>query len=103
MIETEKETVPSRLLTFEMNERVVRGWYVETGDTLVQVKVYSDSKGIFKEGDHTNIHKHFLQDLEDQEFISQCQYDKLNIIQKWFGKYYIGIPVLAGMLYYVFS
>jgi hypothetical protein len=102
MIETEKEQLTAwdrKLLTFEMHGRTIKGHYMDVNKKLVQIRVSEDSDGIFQKGDYTNLHKGFLTEYEDEIYIQTEEYYKLNILQKVGGKYYLGYPVAAGIIY----
>jgi hypothetical protein len=101
--EAREEAKRQRIITFDINGRIISGTFIEVGRTLIQIRILKDSKDILKKGDHTNIHRHFLEDDLDRRFIDDCEYDNLNIVQKWTGKYYLGIPLVIIVAWYCFS
>lgn len=96
MTTTEKSTElePRKILRFVISDRVITGRYMDVNNSLVQIRVLEDSMGLFHDGDHTNIHKHYLDEFEDEEYVESQEYLKLNWAQKWFGKHYMGLVVV---------
>lgn len=92
------ELEPRKVLRFVIKDRVITGRYVDVNNKLVQIRVLQDSMNAFDNGDHTNIHKHFLDEWEDELYVESQEYLKLNLMQKWFGKHYLGLITLVAAI-----
>jgi hypothetical protein len=98
----EKQT-EKRIVTFEIFDRMVQGYYEDVKNGVVTVTITHDSASIFREGSQIGINKRFLADYMDMNFIYDKEFEKFNFVQKIFGKHYLGIPVLGIIVYFIYE
>ena len=95
MTTTEK---PPRILTFYFDNRQVKGKFIGSFGKEVQIIVTEDSENIKKVGDYAQMKKKHLTEYEDEIFIEDFEYSELSPMQKFFGRYYLGLIVILSAI-----